>query len=97
MAKAQAEFFDYQTERMWQYYQLNVELLEIKNPKPPRFSRETGRWYVYLEEADHKKQVKERRKAREQADTFNPYSGTGLQAFNNTGLSVQERYAVRRK
>lgn len=64
MAKAQAEFFEHQTELMWEFFRVNVGLLKIKNPKPPKFSSETGRWYVYLEEVDHKKQVKAQRKAR---------------------------------
>lgn len=58
MAKIEAQFLEHQTEAMMDFYQTVVDLLGIRKPKPPKFVNETGRWYVYLEDADHKKRAK---------------------------------------
>ena len=94
MAKSEFVFFPDETEEMWEEYDRLVKKWCIAKPKPPKISDKTGNWIFYLERPDRKEKTRQQRKARDQTDTFNPYSGTGLQAFNNSGLSVQERYAV---
>lgn len=55
MGWVNAEFYDWEQDKMNQAFDFLVELLEPKKLKPPKKNAESGKWHFYIETPDHKR------------------------------------------